>query len=356
MDTSGQKQREATRSRAPRTLIWDVAQEAGVSIATVSRALNGKTDVSTMTRERVLRIAQEKGYISHQHARLLVGRRMIGLTLPQVRSLYFGELMQGALEALEAYDASMIVCPTAHQSDREKSLLQRLLRDGVDGALLVLPSESNAELLRLQQRGYPFVIVDPTFPVSEHLLVVAATNMAGARQATEHLLSLRHRRIGAITGPAMWCATIDRLAGYHAVLSGAGLPIDPALTIAADFSSAGGLQAARHLLTLSEPPTAIFAFNDEMAVGTLRAAEEQGLRVPEDLSIVGFDDATFASYTTPALTTLRQPLRELGRAAAELLFRQLQRQAIEARRIELSTRLVVRASTGPAPERRERTI
>ena len=348
MDTTDRKQRREVRPRAPRTLIWDVAKEAGVSIATVSRALNGKTDVATATRERVWRIAQERGYISTQRARSLAGRHMIGLTVPQVRSLYFTELMQGALEALETYDASLIVCPTAHQSDREKSLLQRLLRDGADGALLILPSESDVELLRLQQRGYPFVIVDPTFPLSERLLVVAATNMAGARQATEHLCSLRHRRIGAITGPPTWCASIDRLAGYHAVLTGAGLPIDPALTIAADFTIESGLQAARRLLALPEPPTAIFAFNDEMAVGTLRAAEEQGLSVPADLSIVGFDDAMFAAYTTPPLTSVRQPLRELGRAGADLLFRQLRGQAIEARRIELSTRLIVRGSTGPA--------
>lgn len=351
MSETSQTKKTSQRTAIPRSLIWDVAQEAGVSIATVSRALNGKTDVASVTRENILRIAQEKGYISNKHARTLVGRHLIGFTVPQVRSLYFVEIMQGAAEALEAHEANLVVCPTDYQSAREKSLLKRLLRAGVDGALLVLPSESNTELLRLQQRGYPFVIVDPTLPVSEHLLVVAATNIAGGRQATEHLLSLGHRRIGAITGPASWCATTDRLAGYYAVLSSAGLVIDPALAVAADFTIEGGMQAANQLLALSEPPTAIFAFNDEMAVGTLRAAEQRGLRVPEDLSIVGFDDATFASYTTPALTTVRQPSRELGRVGIGILFRQMQGQTIEARKIELSTRLIVRESTGPAPDR-----
>lgn len=350
MSETNQEKTSTRRAPLARSLIWDVAQEAGVSIATVSRALNGKTDVASVTRENILRIAQEKGYISNQHARSLVGRRLIGFTVPQVRSLYFVEIMQGATEALEAYEASLVVCPTDYQGDREKSLLKRLLRNGVDGALLVLPSESNAELIHLRQSSYPFVIIDPTLPVSDHLLVVAATNMAGARQATEHLLSLGHHRIGVVTGPEQWCATIDRLAGYHAVLSSAGLLVDPALIVAADFTVEGGLQAARQLLALPDPPTAIFAFNDEMAVSTLRAAEERGLRVPEDLSIIGFDDAAFASYTTPALTTIRQPSRELGRVGVGLLFRQIQGQTIEARRIELSTQLTVRTSTGPAPE------
>jgi DNA-binding LacI/PurR family transcriptional regulator len=348
LNESSHRKRAAARPRVSRTLIWDVAREAGVSIATVSRALNGKTDVASLTRERILRIAQEQGYVSNQHARALLGRLMIGCAVPQVHSLYFAEILQGAVEALETYEASLVVCPTGSRS--EQSLLSGLLRDRVDGALLVLPPESNVQLLHLQQRGSPFVIIDPTYPVSEQLLVVAAANMAGARQASEHLLALRHRRIGTITGPAAWCATIDRLAGYRAVLTGAGLPIDPALSLVSDFTVEGGLRAAHRLLALREPPTAVFAFNDEMAVGTLQAARECGLRVPEDLSIVGFDDAAFASYTTPALTTVRQPLRELGRAGVDQLFRQLRGQIIEARRIELSTRLIARASTAPAPD------
>ena len=326
-----------------------MAQEAGVSNATVSRALNGKTDVASLTRERILRIAQERGYISNQHARALIGRRMISFAVPQVHSRYFSEIMQGAAEALETYEAGLVVCSTGYQSQGEQSLLQRLLRDRADGALLVLPAEDNTQLLHLQQRGYPFVIIDPTYPVSEQLLVVAATNIAGARQATEYLLSLNHRRIGVITGPATWCATIDRLAGYRAVLTGAGLAIDPAFAQTADFTFEGGLRAARHLLALPEPPTAVFAFTDEMAVATLQAARERGLCVPDGLSIIGFDDAAIASYITPALSTVRQPLRELGRAGVDLLFRQLRGQVIEARRIEFSTRLIVRASTAPLP-------
>lgn len=347
-----QPKERARRSSSSRALIWDIAREAGTSIATVSRALNGKAEVAPATRDHILHIAQAKGYISGQQAHSLVGRRLIGFTVPEVRSSYFVEIMEGAADALETYEASLVVCPTAYQSERERSLLERLLHNGVDGALLLVPSESNAELLQLQQGGYPFVVISPAFAVPDQLLVVTSTDMAGGRQATEYLLSLGHRRIGIITGPSDWCATIDRLAGYHAVLTSAGMAIDPTLTVRADFTVEGGLQAARRLFDLPDPPTAIFALNDDMAVGTLRAAEERGLRVPEDVSIIGFDDAIFASYTTPSLTSVRQPMRELSRAGVDLLFRKMQGQSIEARRIELSTQLIIRRSTGPVPEHR----
>lgn len=347
-----QPKERTRRSSSSKALIWDIAREAGTSIATVSRALNGKAEVAPATREHILRIAQTKGYISGQQAHSLTGRRLIGFTVPEVRSPYFVEIMQGAAEALETYEASLVVCPTAYQSERERSLLQRLLHNGVDAAFLLFPSESNAELLQLQQSGYPFVVIEPAFALSDQLLTVTATDIAGGRQATEYLLSLGHRRIGIITGPGDWCASIDRLAGYHAVLTSAGMAIDPALTVRADFTVEGGVQAAHRLFDLPDPPTAIFALNDDMAVGTLRAAEERGLRVPEDVSIIGFDDAIFASYTTPALTSVRQPLREQGRVGVDLLFRKMQGQSIEARRIELSTQLMVRRSTGPVPESR----
>ncbi len=343
------QKRGSSRSTLTRTLIWDVAQEAEVSIATVSRALNGKADVAEATREKVLRVAQARGYISNQHARQLVGRRMIGFTIPYMSSLYSVEILHGAAEALEHYDSNLVVCPAPPEAAREKSLSKRLLQSELQGALLVLAAEGLAELRQLQQRSFPFVVIDPMFPMPESVLVVTATNITGARQATEHLLTLGHRRIGVISGPANWCATIERLAGYHSVLSGAGLTVDPSLTIAANFSLESGRQAAHALLNHPEPPTAIFAFNDDMAVGTLRAAAERGIRVPQDLSIVGFDDASFTTCTTPELTTVHQPLRELGQAGVALLFRQLQGQVIDARRIELSTQLVTRASTGPAP-------
>jgi LacI family transcriptional regulator len=162
-----------------------------------------------------------------------------------------------------------------------------------------------------------------------------------------HLLALGHRRIAAITGPRGWVATEDRRRGYHAALAAAGILPDPALELDSDFEIGGGREHTRRLLDLAEPPTAIFAFNDNLAIGAIQAARSRGLRVPEDLSVVGFDDVEHATIVTPALTTVRQPLAEMGRTAVSLLVRLLERQRFETLHVELGTRLVVRESTGP---------
>jgi LacI family transcriptional regulator len=173
---------------------------------------------------------------------------------------------------------------------------------------------------------------------------VSAANASGARAATEHLLSLGHRRIGVITGPADWMASTERLNGYRSALAAAGVLPVPELVVESDFSIESGEEAAGVLLDLPERPTAIFGFNDNVAIGVLRAAAEHGLAVPDDLSVVGFDDSEQAGLVTPALTTVRQPLAEMGRMAVSLLLRLLDHQRVEAMSIELATRLVVRES------------
>jgi LacI family transcriptional regulator len=220
-----------------------------------------------------------------------------------------------------------------------------------DGALIVLPNESSEELERALDAGYPFVVVDPLMPLDERIPSVSAAHMSGADQAMRYLLSLGHRRIGAITGPPGWVATEDRRRGYRAALAAANVPFDPKLEIEADFEIPDGEAAARGLLGMPDRPTAVFAFNDNIAIGTMRAAREQGLRVPEDLSIVGFDDVEHASIVTPRLTTVRQPLAEMGRTAVSLLIRLLEQQSVETLSIQLATRLVIRESTAPAPAR-----
>ncbi len=177
--------------------------------------------------------------------------------------------------------------------------------------------------------------------------MVCAAHSSGAAQATRHLLESGHRRIAAITGPAGWLATEQRLSGYHGALAGAGVLPDPGLVVAADFRVAGGREAAERLLRRPQPPTAIFAFNDSMAIGAMQAAAALGLRVPGDLSVVGFDDTAEAAIAVPALTTVRQPLAELGRTAVSLLLRQIGNKRFEPLRVELETRLVPRASTAP---------
>jgi LacI family transcriptional regulator len=328
----------------------EVATAAGVSIATVSRVLNGRPDVSAETRDAVLRVVRDQGFSMNRSARALSGGRtgLIGITLPIVEAGYFSQILAGAAEALYEQDMRVVLCPTLHQHEREVTLLDRLMHGTTDGAVLMLPEESNDELQALQRHGYAFVVVDPRETLDEGIPAISASHATGALAATEHLLAHGHRRIAAITGPRGWMASNERLNGYHAALAAAGVMPEPELVVESNFRLEGGRRAAARLLDMADPPTAIFAFNDNVAVGTLQVAAELGLRVPEDLSVVGFDDSEQAALVSPALTTVRQPLAEMGRMAISLLTRVLDGQRVEASHVELKTRLVVRASSGPA--------
>jgi LacI family transcriptional regulator len=330
-----------------RATIREIARAAGVSIATVSRVINGRPDVSPQTREIVLRVVREHGFSTNRNARALSGGRtgLVGVTLPIVEAAYFAVITSGTAEALYEHDMRIVLCPTLHQHEREVTLLDRLMHGTTDGAVLVLPEESNAELRALQETGYPFVVVDPRVQLDEGIPAVSAANASGARAATQHLLSLGHRRIGAITGPSDWMASTERLNGYRSALAAAGVLPVPELVVESDFSIESGEAAAGTLLDLPERPTAIFGFNDNVAIGALRAAAARGLGAPDDLSVVGFDDSEQSGLVTPALTTVRQPLAEMGRMAVSLLLRLLDHQRVEAMNIELATRLLVREST-----------
>jgi LacI family transcriptional regulator len=199
----------------------------------------------------------------------------------------------------------------------------------------------------LQRQGFPFVVVDPREPPPDGIACVAAMHAAGAKEATEHLLGLGHRRIGAIAGAPGWYATEERLLGFRAALAGAGILLDPELIVYSDWRIPRGTEAAEQLLSLPDPPTAIFGFNDNVAIGALRAAHDRGLSVPGDLSVVGFDDTEPALIVTPQLTSVRQPLAEMGRMGVSLLVRLIEGQRVDALRLELATKLVVRESTAP---------
>jgi LacI family transcriptional regulator len=337
---------------ASRATIRDIADMAGVSIATVSRVLNRRPDVSEETRELVMQHVREHGYVANPSARGLAQQRtgLVAITVPVVQAEYFNTIVAGAAEALYERDARLVLCPTLHEHDREVSLLERVMHGTTDGALLILPSESNEELLRVRENDFPFVVIDNTYPLDDAIPIVGAAHWSGARVATEHLLSLGHRRIAAVTGQHGWVASIDRLAGFHTALMQSGLSVTP-LVYEGDFLVESGYAAAREFLSLPEPPTAVFAFNDNMAIGILEAAREFGVDVPGSLSVIGFDDAEFAKALTPALTTVRQPLQEMGRAASSLLFRLLDGQRVDVTRVELSTRLIVRSSTAPLRRR-----
>jgi LacI family transcriptional regulator len=338
-----------TEGAIGKVTIREIADLAGVSIATVSRVVNGRGDVAPETRELVQRIVRERGYMTNRSARGLSRGRtgLIGATVPMLHPLYFSYLLSGAAEALYEQDMRLVLCPTMHEHDREVSLLERLMHGTTDGAVIILPEESSDELEQLLNHGYRFVVVDPLLPLNARIPAVSAANAAGATQAMQHLLELGHRRIAAVTGPRGGKASVDRRRGYYAALAEAGIAPDPELEVEGDFRIPSGAELTARLLDLPEPPTAVFAFNDNMAIGALRAARARGIRVPEELSVVGFDDLEEAEIVTPALTTVRQPLAEMGRIAVSLLLRLLEGQRLEALHVELATRLVVRGSTAP---------
>jgi LacI family transcriptional regulator len=279
------------------------------------------------------------------------GGRLLDVVVPVLYDLYFSAILAGAAEAAYEHEVRLVLSPTMHEHAREVSLLDRLMQGVTEGALIVLPEESSVELEAALSHSRPFVVVDPLLPLDVRIPCVSADHRSGADQAMAHLLTLGHRRIGAITGPPGWAATEDRRSGYHDALAAADIDADPTLEVASDFEFAPGIAAAAALLDVPEPPTAIFAFNDALALGALFAAHQRGIRVPEDVSIVGFDDIKYATIVWPPLTTVRQPLAEIGRTGVNLLIRLIERSRPQSVRIELPVRLVARGSTAPPRER-----
>lgn len=330
--------------------IREVAGRARVSPTTVSHVLNATRFVSEEIRARVLAAMAELGYQPNAVARSLRRGRThtLGLILPDSANPYFAELGREIEAAAFARDHSVVLCNTEGDERRERVYLDLLARRQVDG-LLYVPAGDRADVLRgLLQRPLPVVLVDRDLagvPVD----VVLSDKRGGARLATRHLIMLGHRRIGCIGGPSSLAMSGQRLQGYRDALAEAGLPVDERLILRGDYRPQSGWVAARSLLALSDPPTAIFAANDLMAIGVLRAAGELGRRVPADLAVVGFDDIELASYTTPPLTTVSQSAGEVGRAAVELLLARLAEPARPPLRRTLETRLVVRASCGNRP-------
>jgi LacI family transcriptional regulator len=296
-----------------------------------------------------MRVVRDQGFSTNRNARALSGGKtgLVGVTIPVVHGGHFTAILAGVTEGLYEQDMRAVLCPTLHQHEREVNLLGRLMHGTTDAGILMLPEESNDELRALQRHGYPFVVVDPRTAPDEGIPAVSAANASGARVATEHLLELGHRRIAAITGPPSWLASSERLNGFRSALASAGVLADPGLVREAAFTTGAGEEAAASLLDLSDRPTAIFAFNDELAVTVLHAARERGLRVPDDLSVVGFDDSDNARITTPGLTSVRQPLAEMGRMAVTLLLQLLESGRVAGVSVELAIRLVERDSTAP---------
>ena len=341
--------------------INDIARLAGVSKATVSRVINQKPDVDPATRARILRIMDEQGFVPSITAAGLAGgrTRLIGVLIPSLTWPLMPEIMRGIGEIVEQSAYELIVYSISHEQDRSAVIDRILAAKLTEGLLAVYPGQAAGYLSELHESGYPVVMLDDQGAPSGSTPWVGADNRAGAYTAVKHLVSLGHRRIGHIKGRAGYLCSEDRYEGYCDALAEAGIPLDPELVVQGDFLVTGGAVCARQLFALSERPTAIFAASDDMASGVLGAAEEAGLRVPDDVALVGFDDTTPASFMRPALTTIRQPFFEMGKRATTLLLGALsaprqpippswhtaQRESAPNREF-LPTRLVVRESCG----------
>jgi LacI family transcriptional regulator len=331
--------------------IFDVAKEAGVSYGTVSRVLNGKKNVSDAARDQVLKAAESLGYVANRQAQGLAGgrSRVVGLLVRGLSTAYMGEIISGVDEELMAHNYDLLLQTTHRVAEMksvasvEKKLAETFASQLAEGLIVVLPHDPESYMGVLRQRSFPCVLVDHQ-GIGMDTLSVGATNFEGALAATEYLINLGHRRIGFVTGTmTMGCAT-ERLRGYERALKQHGLRYDAKLVARGDFQQPQGYACTHQLLSLKPRPTAIFASNDVMAFGAMEAARDLGLRIPDDVSIVGFDDVPQAESVHPPLTTVRQPLREMGRAAARLLVKRINGDGDLITRIQLPTSLTVRQS------------
>jgi LacI family transcriptional regulator len=331
-----------------RVTITSIAREAGVSVPTVSRVVNGRSDVSPQTRERVEELLRQHGYRSRA-GRGRPTARLIDLVFNDLDSPWAVEIIRGVEDTAHGAGFGTVVSAIHRRTTSARQWLQNLRARATDGVILVtsdLESPVGAELRRLD---VPVVVIDPAGVPTMEVPTIGATNWAGGLSATEHLLALGHRRIGFIAGPRRLLCSRARLDGYRAGLEAAGVPLDDALIRPGDFYHEAGFIGGNALLDLREPPTAIFAASDQMAFGVYEAVRQHGLRVPDDISVVGFDDLPAVRWASPPLTTVRQPLSEMGILAARMILRLAQGERLESPRVELATALVVRDSTAPAP-------
>ncbi|WP_336207272.1 LacI family DNA-binding transcriptional regulator [Nonomuraea sp. LPB2021202275-12-8] len=326
-----------------RATLATVAASAGVSVATVSKVLNGRSDVAPATRSLVQSLLQRHDYVAPSP------RGAVGLTTVEVQfdtgfNAYSTEIIQGAVEAGAEAGVGVVVS-IRKSADRTAGWARDLISAG-RRALIAVTSELTArQLAALSRARLPLVVIDPLNLPRTRVTSIGSTNFAGGLAATQHLLSLGHRRIAYIGGPATADCNQARLHGYRAAMEAVGVPVPDGYVQTGQFRYQDGVLGGAALLDLPGAPTAIFAGCDEMALGVMEAARARGLRIPDDLSIVGFDDTQIAKMASPPLTTVRQPLREMGRVALRTALRLAAGEQIDSHHVELATELVVRGST-----------
>jgi LacI family xylobiose transport system transcriptional regulator len=334
-------------ARGP-TTIAHIARQAGVSSPTVSKVINGRSDVSVETRRRVEAVIRAQGYTPQRRA--AQSAPLLELAFHQFESEWAGEFIRGVQGVATAHGLGLVLSEIKEEAPASgRSWLDTVLARRPRGLIVVL-SDLNDDLRdQLRSRRIPLVVVDPTGEPLHDTPSVGATNWSGGLTATRHLLELGHRRIGVIAGPAKLLCSRARLDGYRAAMDAAGAEVDPSLIRYGNFYVDEAIREGRVLLDRDPAgrPTAIFALNDLQALGVYQAARDLRLHIPDDLSVIGFDDIPTARWFSPPLTTIRQPLARMGVTAARLLLRLAAGEQPTETRLELATKLITRSSTAP---------
>ncbi|WP_061965009.1 LacI family DNA-binding transcriptional regulator [Demequina aurantiaca] len=329
-----------------RTTIAEIAALAGVSAPTVSKVLNGRGGIAPETRDRIQELLAQNGY----RRRGTTKRQPVGLidfVIRDIDSIWAMPLLKGAEEEVARAGVNLVLMSTHGRRVGNKHWIQQLASRRTDAVVLVVSELQPGAEEELSRLNTPVVLVDPVGSTTTNIPAIAATNWAGGLAATEHLIELGHTRIGMVTGPEDVMCARDRLDGYRAALTRAGINVDHELEVYGDFQLPSGVAGAAKLLSLAQPPTAIFAGSDLQAAGIYEEAQRRGMSIPQDLSVVGFDDVLVSEWITPRLTTVRQPLEQMAREAIRTAMALAHDDTAPQPRVELATSLVVRNSTAP---------
>ncbi|MBU0704933.1 MAG: LacI family transcriptional regulator [Chloroflexi bacterium] len=330
----------------------DIAQKVGYSVTTVSRALAGYDDVAETTRQVILKAATETGYHPNITARRLQKQRTdtIGFIIPtfgpRFSDPYFSELLGGIGNAAAEQDYDLLVSTCSPDTSEEMQVYERFVQGRrVDGTLVVRTREQDARIVYLLEQGFPFVAFGRS-RVEGDFCYLDEDSTVGLREVTRHLINLGHRRIAIVLPPKNLMFTHHRWLGFEEAMAEAGLLIEPTLVEHGELTESSGYEAGRAFLTRDDPPSAIVACNDLMALGVISAAQGLGLTVGHDVAVTGFDDVSLAAHSHPPLTTVRQPIYEIGQRICKMLIHLLQQGSLEERHVILEPQLIVRESCG----------